>query len=159
MADLERGQRIKALREAHAEYGQKHLAAAAGVSLRAYQAWEAGGGIKVENAKALAKFLKVDWRWLINGETAPAKSQTTPDPFARNGDMPDDLRARLDRIEAEVAAMRKDQRDLITDLRVVLLEEFARGRAALELPTPGQGPASGAPPRGSTRAKGRRATG
>jgi transcriptional regulator with XRE-family HTH domain len=103
MADLERGQRIKALREAHAEYGQKHLAAAAGVSLRAYQAWEAGGGIKVENAKALAKFLKVDWRWLINGETAPAKGRTTPDLMATvNGDVPDDLRAQVQDLHAKV---------------------------------------------------------
>jgi transcriptional regulator with XRE-family HTH domain len=70
-----------------------------------------------------------------------------------------ELRAQLDRIETEVAEMRKDQRKLIADLRVVLLEEFERGRAALELPRPGQAPASDAPPRRSSRAKGRRATG
>lgn len=98
MADLERGERIRSLRIAHPEYGQKHLAAAAGVTIRAYQAWEAGGGIKIENAKALAKFLKVDWRWIVHGDTQP-----TPDVIGALGSRDETaLREQLDRHEKKL---------------------------------------------------------
>jgi transcriptional regulator with XRE-family HTH domain len=67
MADLERAERIKGLRE---ERGltQQEVADVQDITLRAYQRQEAGGGLKAENAKALADFYGVELKWLLHGE-------------------------------------------------------------------------------------------
>lgn len=99
VADLERGQRIKARRvelhltqpalvdliedlaktlpETHALHPEK--AGKAPVTLRGLQTWEQGGGVAWEKAKLLAGALQTDARWLINGVP---EDEPTPDPFA-----------------------------------------------------------------------------
>jgi transcriptional regulator with XRE-family HTH domain len=140
---------------------QEEAASRAGVGYRQWQRWETGETMPHQsNLQQLARGLRIPIAEFYDAEEPDETRGETPDLTGTfNGTMPDELRDRLDRIEAAVAEMRKDQRKLIADLRVVLLEEFERGRAALELPRPGQAPASGAPPRRSSRAKGRRATG
>lgn len=90
MADLERGERIKELRLAR-HLTQPAVAEAIGVTLRGYQKYEAGGGIKWDNAKALAKFFRVDPDYLMSGPKTE-----TPD-LSRNGQP-----SQLDRIEAKL---------------------------------------------------------
>ena len=64
MADVERGERIKTLREARPGFTQEAAAEAIGVTLRAYQAWEAGGGIKWDNVKLIAALYDVEPEYL-----------------------------------------------------------------------------------------------
>lgn len=78
MADLSRGQRIKDLRESR-HLTQEAIAERLGVTLRGYQAWEAGGGIKWDNVKRLATFHKVNPDFVMNGpdETGEASANAT----------------------------------------------------------------------------------
>jgi transcriptional regulator with XRE-family HTH domain len=68
VADLERGERIKALREQVLHLTQPVVAERVGVTLRAYQEWEAGGGIAWENAKRLAKVLGATPDFIMSGD-------------------------------------------------------------------------------------------
>src|SRR4051794_39121082 len=68
MAELARGERIKQLREDR-HLTQPAVAEAVGVTLRAYQAWEATGGIRWGNAKKLAAFFGIDVQELWAGGT------------------------------------------------------------------------------------------
>jgi transcriptional regulator with XRE-family HTH domain len=97
MADLERGQRIRELRVAK-HLTQPAAAELAGVTLRAYQAWEAGGGIRFEHVKTLASALEGDADFILNGPK-PA----TPDPFT--GGAAGVVMTRLDRLEAKLDAI------------------------------------------------------
>jgi transcriptional regulator with XRE-family HTH domain len=117
VADLERGQRIKARREdlhltqpavvellerAAQELPTDHpmhpdKLGKPPVTLRGLQTWEQGGGIAWEKAKLLALVLQTDVKVLINGVT-----NTTPDLFVK-ADGPVD--ERLDRIEAALTTM------------------------------------------------------
>jgi transcriptional regulator with XRE-family HTH domain len=90
MADLARGERIKGLREER-HLTQPAVAEAVGVTLRAYQAWEGTGGLRWENAKKLAAFFDVDPHELWAGR----RHGQTPDPFSKNGDVPDDLQREI----------------------------------------------------------------
>jgi transcriptional regulator with XRE-family HTH domain len=78
--------RIKELRGLRT---QQAIADRVGVTLRAYQAWEAGGGITWENIEALAKAFGVSEDYLLYGEVG------------------DRLRAgtQLERIEAKLDAL------------------------------------------------------
>lgn len=87
MADLERGARIAELRKAK-HLTQPAVAELVGVTLRAYQAWEAGGGIAWDNVKLLAKKLGADPDYILSGP-----KPETPDLFP-SGDA-----GQLDRIE------------------------------------------------------------
>lgn len=87
-----RADRIKRLREESA-YTQPALAEEVGVTLRAYQRWEEGGGIEWEHLERLAELHGVSVQWLHRGE-----EHTTPDVFSVLGGS-SDLRAQLDRIE------------------------------------------------------------
>jgi transcriptional regulator with XRE-family HTH domain len=68
------GGRIKELRD-EGNYSQPHIADAVGVTLRAYQAWEAGdSGITRENVEKLAAFFAVSPEHILSGpavEEAP----------------------------------------------------------------------------------------
>ena len=77
------GRRIAELRE-RSRMTQEIAADKAGVTLRAYQKWEAGGGIQYANLAKLAEVFRVPVE-RITGEDA------TPDPFSTAG--------QLDRIE------------------------------------------------------------
>lgn len=88
MADMERGQRIKDRRnELHLT--QPAVADTVGVTLRAFQEWEAGGGIRWEHCQHLAGALAVDPEWIMRGDPPP-----TPD-LSRDA-------RQLDRIEAKI---------------------------------------------------------
>jgi transcriptional regulator with XRE-family HTH domain len=83
MQDLERGQRIKDARHAKRLTQPavvqllRERAGAEVVTLRGYQSWESGGGIRWENAKVLADVLGLDAERIMSGEPTP-----TPNPFA-----------------------------------------------------------------------------
>lgn len=62
--DLQRGARIRDLRE---PIPQPAIAEKVGVTLRAYQEWEAGGGIKWENVLRLARVLGADPDFILGG--------------------------------------------------------------------------------------------
>ena len=98
MADLERGQRIKELRESR-HLTQEAMAETLDVTLRGYQEWEAGGGIKWDNVKKLAKFHKVDADFLMNGPQLE-----TPDPFG-DADQLNRIERRLDEIVKRLDSM------------------------------------------------------
>ena len=70
------GQRIRDLRGPRP---QPAVADAAGVTLRAYQRWEAGGGIAWENLQKLAKVFGVSENYLLYGLEEPAGPQTQLD--------------------------------------------------------------------------------
>jgi transcriptional regulator with XRE-family HTH domain len=100
--DLERGLRIKNARE------QRHLsqpavvalleqyAGAHVVGLRGYQEWEAGFGIRWDNARMLAAVLGLDVNYLMTGREAPDLVATL------DGEQ---LRAWTIRIEAKIDAL------------------------------------------------------
>jgi transcriptional regulator with XRE-family HTH domain len=104
-ADADRGERIKWLREKKLHLTQEAMADKVGVTLRGYQEWEAGGGIKWKNATKLAELGDVTPDWLMSGE------REVPDlSVLMNGD---GSQSQLDRIEevqqqilAEIAAIR-----------------------------------------------------
>ena len=129
VADLERGERIKELRLAKSRregrrISQMKAANEVGVSYRAYQLWEAGGGIKDANVGPLATFLESDEDYILRGPSAAE----TPDLMgSMNG--PLSLDQRLAGVEAALAdANEKLDRLLIAagedDAAV---EELARG--------------------------------
>lgn len=62
-----RAQRITDLRE-RKRATQPEVADFVGVSLRAYQRWEAGGGIDRDNLEKLGEFYGVDWRLIDRGD-------------------------------------------------------------------------------------------
>jgi transcriptional regulator with XRE-family HTH domain len=100
-------QRLKDLRAAKGRslgrrVTQEIAADAIGVTLRAYQAWEAGGGIDPDNLKKAADFFETTPDFIEYGERQQA-------PMERNGRSPDLLAAltgvpeRLAAIEERVA--------------------------------------------------------
>lgn len=150
-ADLERqreiGQRIKALRE---ELGltQPVLADKVGVTLRAAQAWEAGGGIGYENRKRLAEELGVSEEFLLFGEPGRQGPST-----------------QLDRIEAKLDAvlvlLREEQDVAANEAADAIGEHFEAGAGGAASPTAGGSkPQSGEKPgaRRKAPARGKRRT-
>lgn len=94
-ADAERGDRIKWLREEKLHLTQEAMSDRVGITLRGYQEWEAGGGIKWDNAKKLAKVGGVSPDWIMSGNKG-----ATPD--LSKGP------SQLDRIEQSLVALRAD---------------------------------------------------
>lgn len=95
---LARGERIKQLREESA-FTQPALAEKVGVTLRAYQRWEEGGGIEWDHLEKLAEIHGVDVQWIHRGK----EKGPTPDPFASDSpEIADALRA----LQSEVAQIR-----------------------------------------------------
>jgi transcriptional regulator with XRE-family HTH domain len=74
------GARIKELRGPRP---QPLVADKVGVTLRAYQAWEAGGGIAWENLQRLAEFFAVSENFLLYGAETPEGPQTQLDRIER----------------------------------------------------------------------------
>ncbi len=66
------------LRQLRGRRPQSTVAAEVGVTVRAYQAWEAGGGISWRNLNALAKFHAVSPEWLLNGGEPAEPARTGP---------------------------------------------------------------------------------
>ena len=82
MADLERGARIRELRQAK-HLTQPAVAELVGVSLRAYQAWEGGGGIAWDNVKLLAETLDADADFILSGPRSTSNGDAAPTQLDR----------------------------------------------------------------------------
>ncbi len=67
------------IRELRGPRPQPRIAAEVGVTLRAYQAWEAGGGIAWPNLEKLAEFHGVTTSWLEHGDAGPGLPRTQLD--------------------------------------------------------------------------------
>jgi len=91
MADLKRGERIKLLREER-HMTQPAVADAIGITLRAYQKYETGGGLKWDNAVALAKVFQVQTSDIMG------KPGTPPAPYGLPSAQLDSIEAKLDQI-------------------------------------------------------------
>jgi hypothetical protein len=79
------------------------MAEAVGVTLRAAQAWEAGGGIDDDHLPLLIEFLETDADYLLRGRTERGE---TPDPFASpNGSGPSEVQEQLAELAAKVDAL------------------------------------------------------
>jgi transcriptional regulator with XRE-family HTH domain len=123
MEDLARGERIKALRRARrltqpavVELLEDHAGASV-VTLRGYQAWEAGGGIRWDNAKLLADVLGVDAEQLMTGAEGP------PSPLdSRDG--------QLNRIESVLGQV-LERLAALEDL-IPIVDPLERGRASAQ---------------------------
>lgn len=76
------------------------------VTLRGYQAWEAGGGIKWENVKVLAEVLGQSPEWLMNGDE-------TDTPDLLGGPLAGET-TQLDRIQADLAEIKQALHDAFT---------------------------------------------
>lgn len=103
MADLERGRRIKSLRQAKAartghKVTQPQMAEACGVTLRAAQEWEYGGGIDDDHLPKLLDFLETDADYLLRGNEDPPAD--APDLMDRLQSSP--RAEQLDRIERKL---------------------------------------------------------
>jgi hypothetical protein len=68
--------RIRALRGPRP---QPQIAAEVGVTLRAYQGWEAGGGIAWPNLRKLAEVHRVSTNWLEHGDEHPEHAHSQLD--------------------------------------------------------------------------------
>jgi transcriptional regulator with XRE-family HTH domain len=90
------GRRIAEMRERR-RLTQEAAADLAGVTLRAYQKWEAGGGIQYANLSRLAEVFHVPVDRITGEESAP-------DPFA--------TASQLDRIEQQVTELRAERETL-----------------------------------------------
>lgn len=110
---IARGERIKQLRE-ESPYTQPVLAEKVGVTLRAYQRWEEGGGIEWDHLEKLAEIYGVDVQWIHRGEErGPA-----PDPFATDSakvveELRREVRALRHELLAEIAKVRTTQEALL----------------------------------------------
>lgn len=114
------GRRIAQLRE-RAHLTQEAAAERAGVTLRGYQKWEAGGGIQYANLQKLANALKATVEE-ITGEAE------TPNPF-RVGEQLDDMAAEFRRYVKELQAGIADVRtqlDVAREEREAIQELLAR---------------------------------
>ncbi len=124
MADVERGERIKALRE-QLHITQPVIADRVGVTLRAYQEWEAGGGIQWENAKRLGKVLGATPDYLMSGDPLP-----TPDLTATlSGDVGrklSDLEEQVRLLRAELLARDAEVLKRIAELRLPIQDSQAQ---------------------------------
>lgn len=83
------------LRELRGVRSQQWVADRVGVTARAYQAWEAGGGIAGDNIEALAQVFKVDEDYLVYGNDR----RPSPDQVTEMLDLLRRLEGRLTRIE------------------------------------------------------------
>lgn len=130
-AKAERAGRIRQLRE-ESPYTQPALADKVGVTLRAYQRWEEGGGIEWEHLEKLAEIHDVDVQWIHRGrEQGPA-----PDPFATSRSPSEqfglvlqnqaEILARIIRIEASLGIT-----DELPDVEEVAAEVVEAAQAAL----------------------------
>jgi transcriptional regulator with XRE-family HTH domain len=116
--EAERQQEVAArIRDLRGPRPQRVIADLVGVTLRAYQAWEGGGGINWDNVQQLASAFNVTEEFLLYGRTEAA-----PDP------------SQLDRIEAKLDQLLEAAAVLSQlDERLRLLEAQALADAAEEL--------------------------
>ena len=102
--EAERQAQIAArIRELRGPRPQRVIADLVGVTLRAYQAWEAGGGINWDNVRALADAFGVSEERLLYGRDEPDPSQ-------------------LDRIESLVTQLLAQQELVMTALEALVDE-------------------------------------
>lgn len=112
---VERAQRIKQLRE-ESPYTQAALADKVGVTPRAYQRWEEGGGIEWEHLEKLAEIHDVDVMWIHKA----AGRGPTPDPFATESGEESELAEQIGELQSETAELRSELSEVRSDLQLVL---------------------------------------
>lgn len=140
MEDLARGERIKALRNARRLTQPavvellRQKAGAPVVTLRGYQAWESGGGIRWDNAKVLADVFDVDPEYVMSGrETADTPDLSLMQGTAREEQLDgvsaefsvrvDHVEAALERIETLIEQARQEREDQAAEIRRLLGEQ------------------------------------
>lgn len=96
---IERAERIKQLRE-ESPYTQAALAERIGVSPRAYQRWEEGGGIEWDHLERLAEIHGVDVMWIHRGVGRGPTPDLLSAPVSRS-----ELDERLEWIERALVAL------------------------------------------------------
>jgi transcriptional regulator with XRE-family HTH domain len=104
MADAHKERVGAAIRKRRDELdlSQAALAAKIPVAEKTLRRWENGESFgHMDNLERLAEALDTTVDKLMAGPTK-AKPQTTPDPFSRNGDVPDDLRQQVQDLHAKV---------------------------------------------------------
>lgn len=111
------------IRELRGGVPQPVIAERVGVTLRAYQAWEAGGGIGWENLIRLAKALDVSEEYLLYGDAGDER---------RAGTRLENVERAQHRIEAKIDALMEklgvevDEEALLLDEVVEPIAELAR---------------------------------
>lgn len=131
------GRRIAQLRE-RAHLTQEAAADKAGVTLRAYQKWEAGGGIQYANLQKLADSLRATVEEITG-------SAETPSPF-RIGEQLDEVRAHfqdeVDIVKTGIANILANQETILGELhRISVVPIETETAASQEHPTAPQPPA------------------
>lgn len=123
-ARLERAERIRTLRE-ESPYTQGAIADAIGVTPRAYQRWEEGGGVTWDNLEALAKLHGVSVHWLHKGE-----GPRVGDPFSQLTVPPstEGLAEEVRQLRSEVAEALAELSQVRTELQQVLSHMQHGGR-------------------------------
>jgi hypothetical protein len=81
-----RGEIASRIRVLRGPRPQPQIAAEVGVSLRAYQGWEAGGGIAWPNLQRLADIHGVTTNWLEHGDERPEAARSQLDRIERKLD-------------------------------------------------------------------------
>lgn len=105
--------RLRELRE-NARKPQHVIASEVGVTLRAYQAWEAGGGISWQHYTALARVYGVTEEFILHGPEPEAPAMSQMDRIERKLD---EIRERLDQIEADAMEQHEETAALRDALR------------------------------------------
>lgn len=103
MADVARGERLRALREAR-HWSQETAAHRIGVSVKTLRAWEKGGRIKWANAKRAGEELEVDPESLVSLDR-PGASEPPEADYAMATKA--DLVAMQSRLLGEIAKVQK----------------------------------------------------
>jgi len=98
--------RIRALRGTRP---QPQIADEVGVTLRAYQEWEAGGGIAWPNLRKLADVHRVSTNWLEHGDEQPERAHSQLDRVEQKLD---DVLARLGAVTVDDLLVRLQMRPI-----------------------------------------------
>lgn len=121
---IERAARIKQLRE-ESPYTQAALADLIGVTPRAYQRWEEGGGIEWDHLERLAEIHDVEVMWIHRGSgRGPTPEMFRPDGASELREAVAALESKIDQVLGRVAqlgatvlAVQSTQQDLQARLR------------------------------------------
>lgn len=118
MADHARGEKLRRLRESR-HLSQEDAAHEIGVSAKTLRAWEKGGPIRWENAKAVAAFYEVEAVELVTREIP----DFPPDDFSEK-----QASGQLSTLRGEISELG----DQIAALEATLLAELAQIRSVQE---------------------------
>jgi transcriptional regulator with XRE-family HTH domain len=105
--EMERQLEVAArIRELRGQMPQPKMADRVGVTLRAYQRWEAGDGIRWDNLERLAEIHGVTTNWLLYGDERPEGARSQLDRIEQKIDELLALRLEQELLDAERATQR-----------------------------------------------------